>query len=122
MFRGQRGEDSQSLRIQRNPQGSWRKDDDRDLRAKKIRFNFIPSGGGAPRKDGDGGDHDGAGDAPADGHPPSQLPGGPPVDHGQGDQGHLQGQNRGWRKGKGFRRKGKGKGKFKGKGKGKKRW
>ena len=120
MFRGQRGEDSQSLRTQRNPQGTWQKDG-----VKKPRLNFSPSGGGTPRKADDRGDPDNEGEAPGEGHPPSQLPGGFPADHDQGDQAHPQGQNRGWRGGKGFRRgfgKGRGKGKYKGKGKGKKRW
>ena len=125
MFRGQRGEDSRSLRIQRYPQGSWQKDDDKVLRAKKTRLNFSPTGGGPPRKADDSGGLDTADDALAEGHPPSQIPGGVPVDPDQGDQARPQGRSRGWRNGKGFRRgfgKGKGKGKFKGKGKGKKRW
>ena len=116
MFRGQRDEDSQSLRIPRYPQGGWQKDGGR-----KPRLNFSPSGGGAHKKDDDQADPGNADEAPAEGHPPSQAPGGHPADHGQGDQGPYPGRNRGWRPRKGFG-KGKGKGKFKGKGKGKKRW
>ena len=125
MFRGQRGEDPQSLRIQRYPQGSWQKDDDRVLRAKKTRLNFSPSGGGLPRKADDSGVPDNADDALGEGHPPSQIPGGVLADQDQGDQARPQGRSRGWRNSKAFHRgfgKGKGKGKFKGKGKGKKRW
>ena len=125
MFRGQRGEDSQSLRTPRYPQGAWKKDDDQGLRAKKTRLNFSPTGGGAPRKAEDGTGLDAADDALAEGHPPSHIPGGVQADQDQGDQERPQGRSRGWRGGKAFRRgfgKGKGKGKFKGKGKGKKRW
>ena len=124
MFRGQRGEDSQSLRTPRYPQGSWQKDDDKALRAKKTRLNFSPTGGGPHRKADDGGELDAADEALAEGHPPSQIPGGVQADPDQGDQARPYGRRRGWR-GKGFQRgfgKGKGKGKFKGKGKGKKRW
>ena len=116
MFRGQRGEDSQSLRTPRYPQGAWQKDNSR-----KTRFNFSPTRGGPVKKGDDKADLDLDGEALEDGDPPSQFPEGRKADHGPVEKGQSRGRSRGWRGSRRFG-KGKGKGKFKGKGKGKKRW